>query len=268
MGKNISLRIPHENIEDVEKFLKREGLKRREVDNTLWSYKGEGIYMNMYPSGILLIQGKGSERWAGKVLEVIPLPEGPVAGCDEVGKGDLFGPLVLCCAVITPEKFKKVLRLAPKDSKNMSDDDIKKKASKLEEVVRKRCIVIMPERFNELYSEYKNINRLMDSAYRKLLSRVIEDFIPVKIVVDKYSSRNPFQDMKGVQFVEKGERDVAVSVASILARAKFLRKIEELDKEFGVKVPKGASGKARELAEVILRKQPELAEKLLKKSFL
>jgi len=43
--------------------------------------------------------------------------EGVLVGCDEAGKGDVFGPLVVCCALIRPENFHKVLELAPKDSK-------------------------------------------------------------------------------------------------------------------------------------------------------
>ncbi|MDQ7081943.1 MAG: hypothetical protein Q9N34_02305 [Aquificota bacterium] len=112
-SKNRSLRVPHDQIERIESFLKASGLRRRDVKNALWSYEGEGIYLNMYPSGVLLIQGKEAKEWTEKILERIELPKGPLAGCDEVGKGDIFGPLVLCCAIIPPESFRKVLSLTP-----------------------------------------------------------------------------------------------------------------------------------------------------------
>ncbi len=267
-SKNRSIRVPHDQIEGVEGFLRSSGLKKRRVKNTLWSYEGKGVYLNMYPSGILLIQGRDGDRWAEKILERIEPPEGPLAGCDEVGKGDIFGPLVLCCAVIPPESFRKVLSLAPKDSKIMKDEEVLQKAEKLKRLVRTRCIVLMPERLNELYERYGNINRLMDDAYRKLILKIREEFNPERTYVDRYSGRNPFQDIEGVLFFEKGERDVAVSVASIIARAKFLRKVKELEGELGRKIPKGASPEAKELAHSILREKPQQAKRFLKLSFI
>ena len=263
-----ALRIPEDQLGKVEGFLGSLGFKKRDVKNTLWSYEGEGAYFNMYPSGTLLVQGKAADRWAGEILSLIDVPEGPIAGCDEVGKGDVFGPLVLCCAVIPPENFKKVLSLNPKDSKALKDEEVIRKAEELRKLVKVRCITLMPERFNDLYKEYGNINRLMDAAYLRILETVLEDFKPYRVVVDRYSSRNPFQGIKNVEFLEKGERDVAVSVASILAREKFLRKLKELEKTYDVRIPKGASGDAKHEAKKIADRNPDLARRLLKLSFL
>lgn len=263
-----ALRLPEKDIRRVEDFLKSSGFKRREVRNTLWSYEGEDIYFNMYPSGTLLIQGKEADEWVEKILSVVDNLRFPVGGCDEVGKGDIFGPLVLCCAVITPENFKKVLLLNPKDSKLLKDEEVLKKAKELRKLVKVKCITLMPERFNELYESYKNINRLMDDAYRKLVRVVLSEFKLNKVVVDRYSSRDPFGDVKEVEFIEKGERDVAVSVASIMAREKFLRRLKELEERFGIEVPKGASGEVKHRAKELLKKDPSLARKVLKLSFL
>jgi len=263
-----ALRLPQEEIKKVEDLLKRSGFKRREVENTLWSYGGKGTYFNMYPSGTLLIQGKEIDNWVERVLSVINIPRSPVAGCDEVGKGDIFGPLVLCCAVISPENFKKVLLLNPKDSKLLKDEEVMRKAKELRKLVKLKCITIMPERFNELYEEYKNINRLMDDAYRKLIKVVVAEFEPERVVVDRYSPKNPFRDIERVEFIEKGERDVAVSVASIMARDRFLKRLKELEEQFGIEVPKGASGEVKHRAKELLKKDPSLARRVLKLSFL
>lgn len=262
--RNYSLRIPSDQIGRIEAVLREEGLEKREVQNTLWSYRGDGVYVNMYPSGMLLVQGKSAERWSEKILRNVEVPEGPLAGCDEAGKGETFGPLVLCCAVIPPENFRKVLSLGPKDSKSMKEGEIFRKAKELRKLVRVRCITLMPERFNELYREYKNMNRLMDSAYRKLVKTVLEEFSPIRVVVDAYSKRNPFQDLKGVEFVEKGESDVAVSVASIMARAKFLEKLRDLEREYGVELPRGAGSEVKEAVNRLRSIKPELVEKVSK----
>ncbi|MDQ7081944.1 MAG: hypothetical protein Q9N34_02310 [Aquificota bacterium] len=101
-----------------------------------------------------------------------------------------------------------------------------------------------------------NINSVgRDDAYRKIILSVKEELSPERICVDRYSGRNPFQDISKVLFFEKGERDVAVSVASIIARAKFLEKVRELERVLGRKVPKGANPEAKELAHRFLKRE-------------
>ncbi len=263
-----ALRIPEGYQQKIREHLKELGFKERHVKNALWSFEGEGVYVSMFPSGTLLIQGKDADPLEEEVLSLIEVPDGPVAGCDEAGKGDIFGPLVLCCAVICPENFREVLRANPKDSKSMKDEEVLRKAKKLRGIVRRRCINIKPERFNELYPRYGNLNRLMDAAYRKIVDQIRDESSPSKVVIDAYSCRNPFEGVEGVVFVEKGERDVAVSVASILARERFLRSLRDMEAELGSKVPKGASSEAMELARELLRKDPKLASRLIKLSFL
>ena len=263
-----SLRIPEGNENKIEDLLKEEGFVREEAEHSLWKYRKGNTHITMYKTGVLVVQGDEVERWTGKILGLIDLPFGKVAGCDEAGKGDIFGSLVLCCAVIEPENFLKVLEVCPKDSKRMKDEEIRKKALRLKRLVSYKCINIRPERFNQLYGELKNMNRLLDSAYLRLISTIKEEFSPRRIVVDQYSSRNPFQHIKEVEFLEKGEREVAVSVASILAREKFLRGLDELGKEYGLSLPKGASSEAKHLAKELKKKDPELLRKVAKEAFI
>ncbi len=267
MRRNYTLRIPHDQKENILKSLLSCGLKDRKVENALWSLEGEGVYITMYDSGILLIQGPEAMKWTESVLKAIEVPSKPVCGCDEVGKGDIFGPIVLCCVVITPKNYISVLKVAPKDSKKLKGKDVLAKANLLRELIHTKCIVIMPERFNELYTRYRNVNRLMDDAYRKLIE-TLREYEPARIVVDKYSQVNPFQSIKEVEFLEKGERDVAVSVASIIAREKFLKRIEELEREYGIKIPLGGNSQAKALAKKLVKREPEIARKLIKLSFL
>jgi len=266
-GANVTLRIPQDQIERVRKKLSSLGMREREVKNTLWSLQKKGLYANMYPSGVLLLQGKGAEDLSREVLKVIEVPAGSLCGCDEAGKGDLFGPLVLTCCVIDPSSYLEVLSLAPKDSKRLTDGEILNLSEKLKRLTPSRSIVINPERFNELYEEVKNINRIMDRAYRRLIEEALKLWDPDSIIVDAYSSRNPFQDIRKVKFETNAERHVEVSCASIIARGKFLKGLESLGKLAGLDLPKGASPEARHLADRILKTDPQLARKVLKISF-
>ncbi len=265
--KNVTIRVPEDQIEVVRDSLKAQGMSERKVSNTLWSLEGEGIYANMYSSGILLLQGTRAEDFFRIVLRSLKIPAKPLCGCDEAGKGDLFGPLVLSCCVIEPSNFLEALSIAPRDSKRLRDEEVTTMYQRLKEHLFARSIVLNPERFNELYEKNQNINRIMDTAYRKLIGEVLKVYPDASIVIDAYSGRNPFQNFKGVRFETKGERFVEVSCASIIARYKFIKGLEELSKLAGIDLPKGASSEARNLAGRILSKNPELARKLLKLSF-
>ena len=52
----------------------------------------------------------------------------------------------------------------------------------------------------------------------------------------------------------RGEEDVAVAAASILARAEFVRRLQALSREWGVDLHKGAGPPVEAAAEVFLRR--------------
>jgi ribonuclease HIII len=63
----------------------------------------------------------------------------------------------------------------------------------------------------------------------------------------------------------KGERDTAVAAASILARDKFLRRLEKLSEEYKMELPKGASKIVISIAKKIVEiKGPQELFKLAK----
>ncbi len=265
---NATVRIPEEDFDKVRVSLKKLGFEERKVKNTLWSLKGEEGTANLYPSGILLIQGKSTQRVLEAVLNSITPIRENIAGMDESGKGDVFGALVLSACVIEPENYKRVLEIAPKDSKNMKDEEVIRKAKEIKEACWVRSIVIMPERYNELIEEFKNLTSLMNSAYRKLLDAVLKEKGAKRIVIDRYTDREPFSDIEGVLMIEKAERFPEVSCASIIAREKFLKSLRALSNTAGIELPKGSSKDALELARKILREKPDLAKRIAKLSFI
>lgn len=262
-----TLRIPCEEVERLRNKLIASGLRPRTVDHTLWSLEGEEVYLNLYTSCILLIQGKKTKEWKKKILSLLSVPKEPIGGCDESGKGDIFGPLVLCCVVIRPENFLRVLELTPKDSKKMKDKEVEEKAPLLKKLVVVKCIKLLPERFNQLYEEVGSVNKIMDKAYLRILKE-FESTPPKRVIVDAYREGNPFSGYGWVKMEKKGERDVAVSCASIIARWKFLKALRELEETYGLEIPKGASEEVKAKAREILQKDPTLARKLIKISYL
>jgi ribonuclease HIII len=173
------------------------------------------------------------------------LDEGHV-GVDESGKGDFFGPLVIAACYVGPEHLAELDGV--KDSKKLTDAT----ALRLSDRIRRFCpnsvIAIGPNKYNELYDKFRNLNRLLAWGHARAIENVLE-LQPCSLVIS-----DQFADPAGLkrQLFEKGrtielrsmvraESDIAVAAASILARAEFLRRLKKLGEEVGVDLPKGAS---------------------------
>src|SRR5213075_2074155 len=73
---------------------------------------------------------------------------------------------------------------------------------------------------------------------------------PVRAISDQFASNkatvaNALMNLgREIELVQrhKAEADVAVAAASILARNEFVSRLMALEKQFGTKLPKGASG--------------------------
>jgi ribonuclease HIII len=234
-----SIKLPKEHLQKVVELLLKKGFQKRDVQNAYASLTDGKAYITLYPSGSVLFQGDYPESLKDEILALVQA-EGVLVGCDEAGKGDVFGPLVVCCALIRPENFHKVLELAPKDSKKIQDRELFKKLPMLERVVEFYCKVLEPLELNRLHREGKNLNRILDWAYRELIEEILSKEPSAKITVDAYSHRNPFGNL--VSFEHKAEEKVEVACASMKARAEFLRWLKKHN------LPKGASKEVMELA--------------------
>ncbi|WP_448583503.1 ribonuclease HIII [Thermocrinis sp.] len=227
-------------------LLLSKGFHRRDVANAFASLTDGRNFVNLYPSGVLLIQGKDAESLKREILDLIKL-EDVLVGCDEAGKGDVFGPLVLCCCILTPENFKKVLSLAPKDSKKIKDEEIFKKVQVLENLARFRCLILSPKELNHIYREKPNLNRILDWGYQRLIGEVLKEYPGAKITVDAYSHRNPFGSL--INFEHKAEERIEVACASMKARYELLKWLRTYN------LPKGASLEVMEKARRMLKQK-------------
>ena len=111
-----------------------------------------------------------------------------------------------------------------------------------------------------MYEGIKNLNRILDRLYLEILRDIKKSYPFAEVFVDAYSKRSPFG--KEVVFEHKGEENIAVATASVLARAKFLEWLKDK------KLPKGSSLESLSLARSIYREDREWAKKLLKTFFL
>ena len=169
-------------------------------------------------------------------------------GIDESGKGDYFGPLVIAGVYVAHEQEEQLRAAGVRDSKTLSD----KKATALAEQIRALCpstiVVIGPERYNSLHASFKNLNRLLAWGHARAIENLLEKVSCDRVVADQFGDERFLKNAlmaKGrtVTLIQKprAEEEVAVAAASIVARAEFLRRLQELSARYGVPLPKGAS---------------------------
>ena len=182
----------------------------------------------------------------------------PKIGSDEVGKGDFFGPLVVCAVYV--EKSEQMEDLNARDSKTISDSRVEKLGAQLIKKVDYSLVRISPEKYNQLYQRFNNINVILGWAHAQAIKNVLEKKkIPEIILIDKFGPEfrvlKHFDDpgaKKKMVFLTRAEKDMAVAAASIIARYTFLKEMKKLSAQCGHTLLFGASGKvdgvARELA--------------------
>lgn len=197
-------------------------------------------------------------------------------GTDESGKGDYFGPLVVA-AFFMPEGQEDVLReLGVKDSKRTSDARCREIAETLKRGYPFYSIVTVgPEKYNELWTKLRNLNRLLAWGHARAIENILERVPAGKAVTDQFGDerfvRNALlQKGREIELVQmpRAEEDPAVAAASILARAEFLTRLQDLSKAVGVELPKGASDLVEAAAVKLVRgKGPGILERVAKTHF-
>jgi ribonuclease HIII len=246
-----------------------------DVAYSLFAFKGEKVNVVGYQSGKLVVSGKHTEDFVRDILEAeitgdprlgyeeVHNPEWFTlhAGCDESGKGDLFGPLVTACVIADGDMVRQWLELGVADSKKLTDGSILKLDKAIrgtKGVVIKTAFARMPK-YNDLYRKFgRNLNKLLAWYHGKSLNEALDerpapwgllDQFTKQKLVDAYVRERA--DFKLVSRT-KAESDPVVAAASIVARAIYVREMKRLSDEVGEPLVKGASGRVLAQAKKIV----------------
>ena len=182
-------------------------------------------------------------------------------GIDESGKGDYFGPLVIAGVYVPRIQEAQLKAMGVRDSKTLSDA----KTTTLAVQIRAQCphtvIVIGPERYNALHASMKNLNRLLAWGHARAIENLLESVECTRVVADQFGDERFLNNAlmakgRSVTLIQKprAEEEVAVAAASILARAEFLRRLQELGTRYGIPLPKGASDAVIQAAKRLVQK--------------
>ncbi len=238
---------------------------------TLFTAVKKGISVTLYKSGKLTVQGKEKEPFIEFYLEPeilhtfsysypeIGIDMTPRIGVDEAGKGDFFGALCTCALYADKEGIEELIDLGVKDSKKLSDPSVLKLGQKLEDKFPTSIIKIYPIKYNELYLKFHNLNSLLAWTHAAAIKELHEKTGCSKVIIDQFASKHVMEQMlkrKQIPFeIEqrtKGEEDIVVAAASIVARKQFLQSLRSLEEQYQVTLPKGASSLVVETGEKIV----------------
>lgn len=253
--------------------LEEQGFELTQPAYTLFSAQKQGVSCTLYTSGKLTVQGKGKDDFIAYYLEpeilkslAYTYPEigvdmTPHIGVDEAGKGDFFGPLCIAGVQADAEGIKKLLSLGVKDSKKMGDKNILIMASKIRPAFAHSIIRIFPLKYNELYANFRNLNRLLAWGHSTAIGELVEKTGCQEALIDQFADEslvlNALKQKKlAIKLTQRprAEEDPVVAAASILARAAFVEGIETLSKEAGFELPKGAANHVIEAGRKIVQK--------------
>jgi ribonuclease HIII len=123
-------------------------------------------------------------------------------------------------------------------------------------------VSIGPERYNQLYAKFGNLNSLLGWGH----ARVIENLLGKKpncprALSDKFADVRVIENAllakgRAIKLEQKtrAESDVAVAAASILAREAFIDWLEKHGRAMGVKLGRGVSEAVKDVARQLVEK--------------
>ena len=182
-------------------------------------------------------------------------------GTDESGKGDYFGPLVVAAVYINKKTMLELESAGVKDSKLISDNNIKIIESKIKKIIGDNfeIVQINPEKYNKLYESFNNLNKIMGWAHSKTIENLLQRINCPNVISDKFGNEKLIKDeleKKDIALnlyqTPKAERYTAVAAASILARAKVVDWFSIKSREIGFQIPKGGGSSVNIAAKRVL----------------
>lgn len=257
----------------LRSLLEKRGFQFEAKPYTLYAASGEKVSIAVYEKGPkIVVQGKGVEDFVTFLLEPEILGVAELGyeevlnpemftshiGVDESGKGDFFGPLVVAGAYVDGSVARSLQNMGVMDSKRIgSDARIGSIAADMRRAgIVHEVIIMSPERYNELYASFGNLNRLLAWGHARVIENLLEK-VPdcPRALSDQFANpqvlQRALQD-RGRNIVleqrTKAESDPAVAAASIFAREKFVTWLAEAEKKYGVRLGKGVSPMVKDSA--------------------
>ena len=301
MTKRVSLQINQEQFENIKKdFLSYEKpnkgeyiaffAKTNDLLLTIYRSKKEGEFKvifqgenpleiaQKYDENASLVETKNNDFKVKTPSKACWLALKDQVGSDEVGTGDLFGPICVCATYVKKSDIQFLKSLGVDDSKRIKDDDIRIIGKELINRLEYSQVSLNNEKYNEVFDKKINMNEMKAKMHNQVLLNIKEKHPKVQmVVVDQFcSEENYYSYLFGTEkvvdkitFQTKAESYFpCVAAASIIARYSFLQKMDKLALKYGMEFPFGSSDRVTKFAKEFVKKfgKEELL-KVVKKNF-
>lgn len=280
---SITLKLTEPTIEKMKDHYA--SYLQKPVPYSSFRAKVNGITITAYTSGKVLFQGQDvnqeAKKWqAGESSQTkenqgkpdskitsnkedIPynISQLTLIGSDEVGNGSYFGALTVCAVYLDQERQTLLQELGVKDSKALSDRQIRKIAQDIKYTVPYHLTIVNPKKYNQLNKKY-NANAIKAKVHNYTIQQLLAKLSPEEIdhlqgvLIDEFTPKTTYyrylkNDPNVYQgktfFIRKAESiHLAVAAASIIARDAFLSSLEKLGRPYNMTLPSGA-GRAVDL---------------------
>ncbi len=262
------------NLADrLKQGLEEWGFELSQPPYTLYQGKSKGVTCTLYTSGKLVVQGKEIKQFIEYFLEPeilntftfgyeqLALDPTPRIGIDESGKGDFFGPLCIGGVFAGGDQIMALSKMGVKDSKRLTDGSVIKIAAQIRKELLYHIVRIGPEKYNELYERFGNLNLLLAWGHATVIETLVEKSGCESVIIDQFAAEHVVENAlrkknRKVLLTQrtKAEQDLVVAAASIIARAAFLEGLQKLEQAWDVKLPKGASAQTIEAGVNLIKK--------------
>lgn len=284
----VVLKLDMKDIERMKNHYK-EQLSVKIPPGGVFTAKTSNCTITAYQSGKVLFQGAGctseANLWGNskesksvkgkqtpKKADHLPpnFANQSVIGSDEVGTGDYFGPITVVAAYVNKENIPLLRELGVRDSKDLNDEKIIAIAKQIKTIVPYSLLTLHNEKYNVMQKSGMSQGKLKALLHNQAIGHVLKKISPEKpdaILIDQFAVRDVYYNyLKGqatvhrenVYFSTKAEGiHLAVAAASILARYAFVQHFDNLSKNAGFVIPKGAGPKVDVAAARLIREKGE-----------
>lgn len=290
---NIVLQLSQDELIKLQSYYASDRVERN-APGVVFAAKLLDTAITVYKSGKVMFQGAGAERESARFGTAVDttkkvssvkgdtLPENfaqlSVIGSDETGTGDYFGPVTVAAVYVPTNKIALIEELGVKDSKQLTDEYMRKIAPDLMKVCVHSILTLRNDKYNAIQAKGYSQGKIKAMMHNQALKHVLQKLEPEKpdyILIDQFAERGVYYNYlknekeivrENVLFSTKAENlHVAVATASILARYAFLKEMDRLAQIVGFPLQKGASKKVDEMAARILAKHGEKTLKSMAK---
>src|SRR3989344_7135993 len=166
-----------------------------------------------------------------------------ICGIDEVRRGPVLGPMVMCGAMIKESDLPKLIKLKPKDSKLLTKEEREELYPKLLSVLKYYKVIIMqPQEIDKAVHGHDGLNLNRLEAHKQ--AEILNEFNPDKAIIDCPSNNiksygvllKKLLKYKKLELIleHNAERYPLVAAASIIAKVTGDKEVEKIKKEISI----------------------------------